>query len=239
MANNAFTLRDKILLILFGWRAVEIVASLCRFCERLSVKIIENAHAPNPRRVRIFLAEKNVEVEKEQIDLKGLEQHGEDFTKINPLQSVPVLVLDDGTTIAESVAICRYFEALYPEPNLFGTDAVSIALIDMWNRRIEFNLFAALRHAFRHLHPGMAQREVPQIAEWGEANKPKALAFLTVLNEQLKDNAFVAGERFSIADITTLVAIDFMKMPELELSGELTHVHAWYDTVSARPSARA
>src|SRR5215467_12177731 len=142
------------------------------------MRIIETRTAPNPRRVRIFLAEKRLEVPFEEAEIMQRELREPGFTSLNPWQRVPVLVLDDGTAIAESVAICRYFEELQPEPALFGRGAVGRALVEMWHRRVEFGLFAAVASAFRHLHPKMSHLEVPQIGAWGEANKEKATAEL-------------------------------------------------------------
>ena len=129
----------------------------------------------------------------------------------NPLRRLPVLELDDGTVLCESVAICRYFEELQPEPALFGRGALGKAQVEMWQRRMEFNLFQPVSHAFRHIHPAMKEWEVPQVPEWGEANKPKALDFLVLMDAELALREFAAGDDFSIADITGLVAIDFMK----------------------------
>ncbi|MBL0374864.1 glutathione S-transferase [Rhizobium sp. KVB221] len=201
------------------------------------MKLYDSDWAPNPRRVRIFLKEKGVELPRLNIDLRSAEHKTVTFSQINPLQRVPVLELDDGTMIAESVAICRYIEELYPEPSLFGRTPKQKALVEMWNRRVELGFFAAVSAAFRHMHPGMAAAEVPQVKEWGEANKPKAMAFLAVLDREIADRPFVAGEDFSIADITLLVAYDFMKVARLSCPQECTHVLRWYDDVSSRPSA--
>ena len=157
----------------------------------------------------------------------------------NPLQRLPVLELDDGTIITESVAICRYFEALKPEPPLFGTGALGQARTEMWNRRLELGLYLPVSTAFRHTHPAMAEMEVPQIREWGEANRAKALEFLELFDRHLADNRFAAGEDFSIADITGLVAIDFLKPAKIALPEGLAHVRRWHEAVAARPSAAA
>src|SRR3984893_9734336 len=141
------------------------------------MKLYDSSRAPNPRRTRIFLAEKGVKGDLVPVDLTKLEQFTDPFTALNPLQRVPVLVLDDGTVITESMAISRYFEALQPEPNLLGRDAREIALIEMWNRRIELNFYWPVSMAFRHLHPAMAEREKPQVPDWGEANKPRVVEF--------------------------------------------------------------
>ena len=149
------------------------------------MKLYDGGRAPNPRRVRIFLAEKGMSVPMEKIDLGALQHKSAEFTTINPLQRVPVLVLDDGMVITESIAICRYFEGLRPEPPLFGRGAVEEALVEMWNRRVELNLYQAVSAVFRHLHPAMKELE-NQIPEWGEANKPRVLDFLALLNRELK-----------------------------------------------------
>jgi glutathione S-transferase len=135
------------------------------------MRIIETRSA-NPRRVRIFLAEKQISVPFEEVDLMAGALRTPQFTGLNPMQRVPVLVLDDGTAICESVAICRYFEEVQPEPALFGRGAVGRAEVEMWNRRVELGLFGAVASVFRHLHPKMSHLEVPQVA-WGEANKTK------------------------------------------------------------------
>jgi len=203
------------------------------------MKLYDGGRAPNPRRVRIFLAEKGIEVERMAVDMAAGEHKSETLTALNPLQRLPILVLDDGTVLTESIAICRYFEALQPEPNLFGRDAKSIAQIEMWQRRLEFDLYIPVQAAFRHLHPGMKEAEVPQIAEWGEVNKPRALAFLALLDRELAGRRFIAGDDFSVADITGLVTLDFLKPARLALPPELGHVARWHRELSARPSAQA
>jgi glutathione S-transferase len=203
------------------------------------MKIIETRTAPNPRRVRIFLAEKGIDVPFEQIDLEPGTLRSSVFTAGNPMQRVPVLVLDDGTWIAETVAICRYFEELQPEPALFGRGAKGRAIVEMWNRRIELGLFQAIAHVFRHLHPKMADLEVPQVPAWGLANKLKVVEQLAILDAQLASNRFVAGPDFSIADITALVAVQFMKPAKLPPPSDFSHVSRWLAEVSTRPSAAA
>jgi glutathione S-transferase len=203
------------------------------------MKILETKAAPNPRRVRIFLAEKGVEVPFEELDLMKGELKKPEFTKLNPFQRVPVLILDDGTAIAETMAICRYFEETKPEPALFGRTPKERALIEMWNRRMELNLLLCVAQAFRHLHPAMAQLEVPQVAAWGEANKPKALEVLRFLDEELGRRRFIAGDAYSVADITALVALDFTKPARIERPQGLNNLSRWHAEVSARPSAKA
>jgi glutathione S-transferase len=203
------------------------------------MKLYDAGRAPNPRRVRIFLAEKGVEVPLVPVDLGRLEHKAPAFVAVNPLKQTPALELDDGTILTESIAICRYFEELHPEPPLFGVGPLGRATVEMWQRRIEFGLLGTVAAVFRHLHPAMAEMEVPQVAVWGEANKPKILGFLRILDRHLAGRAFVCGESFSVADITGLVALDFMKPARLAVPDEFANVKRWHAHLSARPSALA
>jgi glutathione S-transferase len=203
------------------------------------MKLYDGGRAPNPRRVRIFLAEKGISVPTEQVDLGKLEQRSDAYTAINPLQRVPALVLDDGTVIAESIAICRYFEALHPEPPLFGRGALESALVEMWSRRVEIHLFMPVSAVFQHLHPAMKIMVDPQVPAWGEANKARIAEFLKLLDGELKGKPFVAGKDYSVADITALCAVDFMRVSKLPVPDELANVRRWHDAVSSRPSAKA
>jgi glutathione S-transferase len=203
------------------------------------MKLYDGGRAPNPRRVRIFLAEKGIEIDKQQVDLGALEHRGAAYTAINPLQRVPALVLDDGSILTESIAICRYFEALQPEPALFGRSGREAAIVEMWNRRIEQHLLFCVAQVFRHLHPAMKLLEEPQITAWGEANKPRVMDFLKLLDGELASRAYVASDAFSVADITGLVAIDLMKPAKLAVPDEMKHVKRWYADITARPSAAA
>lgn len=203
------------------------------------MKLFDGGRAPNPRRVRVFLAEKGIEVPLVPVDMAAMQHRQKEVTARNPLQRLPVLELDDGTVLTESVAICRYFEELHPEPALFGKGALGKAQVEMWQRRMELNLMFCVAQAFRHIHPAMKEWEVPQIPEWGEANKPKALQFLELLDHELENREFVASDEFSIADITGLIAVDFMKPARIALPQELRHVDRWYRAVAGRPSAVA
>lgn len=203
------------------------------------MKLYDGGRAPNPRRVRVFLAEKGIEVPLSPVDMAAMGHRSPEIAERNPLQRLPVLELDDGTVITESVAICRYFEELHPEPPLFGTGAKGRALVEMWQRRMELNFLSSVAAVFRHIHPAMKEWEVPQLPEWGEANKPKAVEFLRLLDRQLADREFVAGQNYSIADITGLVAVDFMKPARIEMPQELGNVARWHQTVASRPSAKA
>ncbi|MCC2111115.1 MAG: glutathione S-transferase family protein [Hyphomicrobiales bacterium] len=203
------------------------------------MKLLSASRAPSPRRVRIFLAEKGIDLPIEDIDLFTMEHRSDRFTELNPKQRVPVLLLDDGTAISETMAICRYLEALYPEPNLFGENPLEIGLIEMWSRRIEFGLYSATAHVLRHTFPGMAAYEAPQIVEWGEANRPKVLAELAWLNDVLADRTYIAGERYTVADITAMTAVDFIRAIKVVVPDDHVALKRWYESVAARPSASA
>ena len=203
------------------------------------MKLYDGGRAPNPRRVRIFLAEKGIDVPLVPIDMGAMGHRSQEITERNPLQRLPVLELDDGTILTECVAICRYFEELHPEPALFGEGALGKAKVEMWQRRMEMHFLLTVANAFRHTHPAMKEWEVPQVAEWGEANRPKAIEFLNLLDRDMADREFIAGDSYSIADITGMIGIDFMKPARIELPQELSNVRRWYEAVSSRPSAGA
>jgi glutathione S-transferase len=203
------------------------------------MKLYDGGRAPNPRRVRVYLAEKGITVPTEQVDLGALQQKSDAFTAVNPMQRVPALILDDGTVITESIAICRYFESLHPDPPLFGRGALQSALVEMWNRRVEFHLFIPVSNIFRHLHPAMKEMEIPQVKEWGEANKPRALSFLDHLDSELKTRSFIASNDYSVADITAMIAVDFLRVSKLAVPDALSNLKRWYAAVSERPSSKA
>jgi glutathione S-transferase len=203
------------------------------------MKLYDSVRAPNPRRVRIFLVEKGIDVSRVMVDLASFEHRSDEFTKLNPLRRTPTLELDDGAVITESVAISRYFEELYPEPPLFGRTPLEKATIEMWNRRVELGFMTEVQMVFRHGHPGMATHEIPQVLEWAEANKPKMMASLRLINDRLGEVPFIAGETYSIADITLLCAVDFMKPTKIKVPEDHKHLWRWYEDVNARPSAKA
>ncbi|MGH7291945.1 MAG: glutathione S-transferase family protein [Myxococcota bacterium] len=202
------------------------------------MKIYDSQTAPNPRRVRVFLAEKGVAVPYEPVDIVKADNRSEAFRRKNPLGTLPVLELDDGTHIAESVAICRYFEETHPAPPLMGVDARDRAVVEMWQRRMELEVFVPITQVFRNLHPFFAGR-IPQVAEWGEVNRKAAERSLAWLDTVLAERPFIAGERYSIADITALCGIDFGRVSKIRIAPEHTHLLRWHATVSARPSAQA
>lgn len=203
------------------------------------MKLLDGGKVPNARRVRVFLAEKGITLPIQPVDLGQMEHKSDAFRAANPLMRVPVLVLDDGTAISESIAICRYIEELHPEPPLFGTQARERAEVEMWLRRVEFELYLPLQAVFRQLHPAMAAYEVPQVPEWGEANKPRVIAGLRLLDEKLRQSPFLAGDRFSMADIAGFITVDFMKPTRLLVPEELVHLGRWHRECAARPSAGA
>jgi glutathione S-transferase len=203
------------------------------------MKLYDGAMAPNPRRVRIFLAEKGIIIPVVPVDMGVLEHQGAVFTSLNPFQLLPVLELDDGTIISESVAICRYFEEIQPEPPLFGVGPVGKAQVEMWNRIIELELYRHVANAFRHSHPRMAGREVPQIAELAATAPQKAIATMEKLDSVLQDRPYIAGDDYSIADITGQVTLGFLKLARMEIPEGLKALRRWNDALNARPSAAA
>ena len=203
------------------------------------MKLYNSNFAPNPRRVRIFLAEKGVSIPRVEVDLAGLEHKGTEYSAVNPFQVIPALELDDGTVIGESIAICRYIEELHPEPNLFGATPLERATVEMWQRRVEWHLLLPIAQVFRHSHPHMSKMEEPQVADWAAANRPRALRNMMIFDDVLRDRPFVSGERFTVADITGLVALDFARPARIAIPPELTHLTRWHESLKARPSAGA
>ncbi len=202
------------------------------------MKLYDFTMAPNPRRVRIFLAEKGIEVPSVQVNLAGAENRKPDFLAKNPMGTLPVLELDDGTYLAESVAICRYFEEQKPAPPLMGVDAKDRAIVEMWNRRMELELFMPIAQAFRNTSDFFKGR-IPQVPEWGVVCKESALKRIEWLDKELANRQFVAGDRYTIADITALVAIDFGRLSNIRILPEQKNLARWYQAVSSRPSAKA
>lgn len=202
------------------------------------MKIYDSKTAPNPRRVRVFLAEKGIEVPYQEVDLVSAENRSAEFRKKNPLGVVPVLELDDGTYISESVAICRYFEELHPEPPLMGVDARDRAVVEMWQRRMELEMFIPIAQVFRNSHPFFKGR-IAQVPEYGEACRKIAEQRLGWLDGVLADRPFIAGERYTIADVTALCGIDFGKVSDIRIQPEQKNLARWYESVKSRPSAKA
>lgn len=195
--------------------------------------------APNPRRVRIYLAEKGLSVPVQSLSIVAGEHKGDEFVGKYPPGQLPVLALDDGRMIGESVAICRYFEAQHPEPPLFGTDPVSIAEIDMWMRRVEFTLMMPIANLWRHSHPFTARVVKPQYKEFGESNRAYAAAAMRRFDNVLEGGVYLAGDQYSMADILLLTTIDFATFIGAEMPDDMPALAAWHARVSARPSASA
>jgi glutathione S-transferase len=203
------------------------------------MKIYDFPMAPNPRRVRIFLAEKKIEMVYVHIDILKGEHQTVEFVQKNPLGKLPVLEFDDGTYLTESVAICRYFEGTYPDPPLMGVDPRDTAFVEMWNRRMELEVFAPIANYVQHTHPAFITR-IKQLPEFAEARRDYGLQRIEWLDSILAQRPFVAGDRYTIADITALVAIDVgINLGGLKLLDETHHVKRWHETVSSRPSAKA
>jgi len=203
------------------------------------MKLYEMASAPNPRRVRMFLAEKGLldEVERIEIDLAKGENLSDDFSSKNPMKKVPVLELDDGSCISETTAICRYFEEQYRDsPSLLGDNANEKAIIEQWTRWIDFYLFTPIGMGFQHTSGYFKDRMNP-IKEWGEDSIKAAIKFLDFLEQHLKDNEFIAYGRFTAADINAFCSVDFGKVVKLRVDDSRPHLKAWYEKIQARPSA--
>jgi glutathione S-transferase len=194
--------------------------------------------APNPRRVRIFLAEKGIDLPETPVDLRKREHKSDEHRARNSLGQVPTLELDDGACISETVAICRYFEEVSPEPRLFGGTPVEKANVDMWIRRIEFILMTPVGNFWRHAHPYTAAL-LTQYKEFGESNRAAYAGGQRWLDRELDGRSYIAGETYSMADICALSTVDFASWIGLELDPNLTHLAAWRERVSARPSAKA
>ena len=195
--------------------------------------------APNPRRVHIFCEEKGIDLPKVEIDI-GLKTHKtEDYIARTGSSHVPALELEDGSYLTESIAICRYLEAFHPDPPLFGRAALEAARIEMWQRRMELYLMIPVAQVFRHLHPSMRELE-NQVPDWAEVNRPRMFDGLRRLEQALRENGdFVGGPEFSVADITAIVSVDFMRVTREKVPDELTAVLEWRERMHARPSVAA
>ena len=203
------------------------------------MKLYDSRRAPNPRRVRWFMAEKGIDdVEIVDLDIFQGQHRAPDYLAKAGLPNVPALEIDAATTVTESVAICRYLESLYPEPNLFGRDPRETAVIEMWTRRAEMLVATPLMMAVRHGHPALAaiETQIPQLADNGRQTAERGLA---VLDRRLADSAFIAGDRVTIADIIAATGIDFARMVKFRPSEDLVNVGRWLPAMMARPAAKA
>lgn len=210
------------------------------------MKLYDWSLAPNPRRVRLFLAEKGVNIETIQAAGPTDMTLAPWFLDLSPRRKVPLLELDDGTRIGEAMAICRYLEAVHPQPPLFGRDPREGAIIDMWERESDQNGLQAGAEHVRNAHPAFAGRALPgyeqptrQIAELAERGRMRYYTYQKQVDARLVENEFLGGELFSVADITAFCAIDFWRKFRLAIADEHKHLHRWYAAVSERPSATA
>jgi glutathione S-transferase len=209
------------------------------------MKFYDCSTAPSPRRVRVFLAEKGISVPTVQVDLRSNQQLTPEFRAINPDATVPSLELDDGTRINDAIGICIYFETIQSQPTLMGDSAVEKALIAASNREVERNGFFAVMEAFRNFTRGLKDRALPgpynyeQIPALAERGRLRVGHFFQDLNTRLATNEFVAGSRYSVADITALITIDFARAVKMSPPEECAHLRRWYALVSGRPSAQA
>ena len=209
------------------------------------MKLYNSPIAPNPRRVRMFLAEKGVEIPTQDVDILKGENLAPEFLALNPRGLLPTLQLDDGTCIDEAPAICAYFEAQHPNPPLLGSDPVERAQIQSWERHMELDGMSAIAEVFRNSAPPMADRSLPgrtgdaQIPALVERGKRGAQLFYERLEKRLAESEYVGGKRFSLADITALCVVDFGGFAKLGIPESHAHTQSWYAKVSARPSAKA
>ncbi len=206
------------------------------------MKFYDCKTAPSPRRVRIFLAEKDIAVETQQIDLRNGEQFGDEFREVNPDCTVPALVLDDGTVLTEVFAICQYIEAIHPEPPLMGRDAAERARVTMWNTKVEQQGLAAVAEAFRNNAKGFKNRamtgpnDIEQLPQLVARGTDRVRQFFDRLDAHLEQHDYLAGDKFSIADITALVTLEFARGVKVEFGNERPNVDRWYGQVKERPA---
>ena len=195
--------------------------------------------APNPRRVRVFIAEKGIEVPRVEISIGEFQHKSADYLAINPLGQTPALVLDDGHLLTESLAICRYLEALHPEPALFGKGALGAAEVEMWTRRAEMRLYRPVILAYLHTHPFTANYIKPQYKEFGEGQRMNVLAVMREFDAVLGDREWLDGRSYTIADIVLLTTVDFAFFAGIDMPGDAPHLREWHGRASSRSSASA
>jgi glutathione S-transferase len=195
--------------------------------------------APNPRRVRIFLAEKHVRVPMAQVSIPRAEHRAPPYLAVNPLGQTPALAFDDGRVLTESVAICRYFEALHPDPPMFGHGAHNVAEVDMWTRRVELRLMTPLSAVWLHTHPWTARIVKPQHTDYGESQRGPVIAAMREFDHALAGTDWLDRERYTIADIVLLTTIDFAAFVGIAMPDDCADLRAWHARASARPSADA
>ena len=204
------------------------------------MKLYETSTAPNPRRVRMFLAEKGLldQVEVIQVDIAKGENLSPEFTAMNPMKKVPVLALDDGNYIAETMAICRYFEVAHPDtPNLLGESALEQANIEQWLRWLEFYFMIPCGMGFQHSTGYFKDRMTP-VAEWGAVCIDNVKSFFTFLDQHLAKHDYICADRFTAADINAYTTVAFARVIKIRIGADQPHLQAWFDRISARPSAQ-
>ena len=209
------------------------------------MKFYDYARAPSPRRARIFMAEKGVEIETVQIDLGQKEQFSDAYRAINPRCTVPALALDDGTMLCDNASIARYVEETWPDPPLLGSGAKESALVAEWMARVEWEGLMSIAEVLRNTSDFFRDsavtgpRPVAQIPELADRGRGRATGFMADLDARLGQSAYLAGERFSAADIAAFVFVDFARWVKLEPDPGLTHLARWREAVAARPSSQA
>ena len=209
------------------------------------MKLYDFPAAPNPRRARIFIAEKGLDIEKVNVDLASGEQFSDEFKRVNPRCTVPALELDDGTVLADNIAIALYLEETHPEPPLLGTDALEKATVAGWNSRIEYEGLYAVAEHFRNIsdmfkgHAIAGPAAYEQIPELGERGRRRSNVFIKMLDEHLEGREFICTDRYTMADITALVTVDLFNFAQIPIGVDLGNVKRWHTAVSARPSATA
>ncbi|MEM0988591.1 MAG: glutathione S-transferase [Pseudomonadota bacterium] len=199
------------------------------------VRYYHTPRAPNPRRTQIFMAEKGIKIRVLNVSIMDGEHRKKPYLDKTGVPQVPALELSDGTVLTEVPAICRYLEALNPEPNLMGDDPLERALVDMWQRRMELRVMAPIATAFRHLNPAMADHE-EQVADWGNANLGRIDRRLGELDKQLRGQQWIALDRITLADITGFVAVDFLRILKRKIPEHMPSLNAWYQRMRSRPS---
>ncbi|TNE41007.1 MAG: glutathione S-transferase family protein [Alphaproteobacteria bacterium] len=203
------------------------------------MKLYDTPMAPNPRRVRIFIAEKGITIPTVDINLMKGEHRQPEYRNLVPNGRVPALELDDGKVLCESIAICRYLESLYPEPNLMGKDALEIAEIEMWTRRMEFELMMPVASAFRHVHPAGAKLET-QFKDFGLSMKKVGERSFAYLNKVLAERPYIAGDRYTIADISAICTVQFgAAVSDIHVKEDQPHLKRWADEMAARPAVQS
>ena len=199
------------------------------------VAYYHTSRAPNPRRVQIFMAEKGIEIPTVEVSIMQAEHKADAYLARTGTPQVPALELEDGTVLVESPTICRYLEALHPQPNMLGRDPLETAMIDMWQRRIELRLMTTIAQHFRHTNPHMAAVE-DQCPDWGAVNGDRIDARLAELDRQLQGRTWVAADRITIADITGVVAVDFLRLVKRGIPEQMTALAVWHARMRERPS---